>query len=457
MEIKEIISKQTEFFGSGMTRPYAFRKRMLDKLKDGIEAYEGRLFRALEEDLNKHRNEAYMTEIGIALDELHYCRNRLRGWMRDKYTVPTIAQLPAICLKSPEPYGKVLIVSPWNYPVLLTLEPLIGAIAAGNCAVIKPSAYTPSASQVIADMIGEIFPENYVAVVQGGREENKTLFEQDFDYIFFTGSVAVGKTVMEAASAHLSPVTLELGGKSPVIVDETADINIAAKRIAFGKIVNAGQTCVEPDYLLIQESVRDEFISAFRDVMKKFFPDGDYMDMACIVNDKHFRRVTGLMEGQKIAFGGGSDPETRFIEPTLLIDVDPGSPVMQEEIFGPLLPVLTYEKLGEAIDFVNSRPKPLALYFFSGDRSAQKVVMDRCSFGGGCINDVIMHLASSRMPFGGVGASGMGSYHGKKSFETFSHTRSIMKNTELIDVPLRYMPYDDLSYKLLRLIFNKKM
>ena len=294
-------------------------------------------------------------------------------------------------------------------------------------------------------------------MVQGGREENKTLFEQDFDYIFFTGSVAVGKTVMEAASAHLSPVTLELGGKSPVIVDETADINIAAKRIAFGKIVNAGQTCVEPDYLLIQESVRDEFISAFRDVMKKFFPDGDYMDMACIVNDKHFRRVTGLMEGQKIAFGGGSDPETRFIEPTLLIDVDPGSPVMQEEIFGPLLPVLTYEKLGEAIDFVNSRPKPLALYFFSGDRSAQKVVMDRCSFGGGCINDVIMHLASSRMPFGGVGASGMGSYHGKKSFETFSHTRSIMKNTELIDVPLRYMPYDDLSYKLLRLIFNKKM
>lgn len=456
MNIEKIVEKQNEFYRSGMTRTYAFRKSMLDRLENGMDKYEDRIFAALLWDLNKQRSEAYMTEIGLAHEELRYCRRHLAGWMRDRHTFPTIAQLPAICAISPEPYGKVLIVSPWNYPVLLTMEPLIGAIAAGNCAVIKPSAYTPATSHVIAEMIEDTFPEKYITVVEGGREENKTLFDQDFDHIFFTGSVDVGRTVMEAASKHLTPVTLELGGKSPVIIDETADMYLAAKRVAFGKVINAGQTCVAPDYVLIQESVRDDFVDAWEIVMDKFFPDGDYLDMACIVNEKHYKRVTGLMEGQEIVFGGGCDPEKRFIEPTLMIDVDPESPVMQEEIFGPLLPVMTFDKIEEAIDFVQSRPKPLALYFFSRDRHMQKVVKDSCSFGGGCINDTVMHIGSPRMPFGGVGASGMGSYHGKKSFDTFTHYRSILKSSSMIDVPLRYMPYDDVTYKLLRIIFKGK-
>lgn len=457
MDINALVSKQKEYFGSGMTRPYAFRKEMLSRLALALEKWEEPLLAALEEDLGKHRSEGYMCEVGLVQDELRFCRRRLKGWMRDKYVMPAVAQMPSVCKVGAEPYGEVLIVSPWNYPVLLTLEPLIGAVAAGNTVVIKPSSYSPRCSQTIADMIGETFPEKYVAVVQGGREENAALFSQGFDYIFFTGSVEVGKAVMRAASENLTPVTLELGGKSPVIVDETADIRLAAKRVAFGKVVNAGQTCVEPDYLLIQENVRDKFIDEFGKVMDRFFPGGDYLDMAHIVNEKHFKRICGLMEGQEVALGGGTDPETLFIEPTVLVNVDPESPVMKEEIFGPLLPVITYRELGEAIDFIRSRPKPLALYLFTGDRLTRETVMDRCQFGGGCVNDVLLHICSSRMPFGGVGASGMGSYHGRKSFDTFSHHRSIMRSSTCIDVPLRYMPYSETVFRMLKFIFSGKV
>ncbi|MEE3362262.1 MAG: aldehyde dehydrogenase [Anaerovoracaceae bacterium] len=454
MDTDALMRRQNEYFRSGMTRPYAFRKEMLERLSGAMDKWERPLLQALERDLGKHRNEAYMCEVGIVRDELKYCRRRLRAWMRDKYVLPSVAQMPAACSVGAEPYGTVLIVSPWNYPVLLTLEPLIGALAAGNTAVIKPSSYSPHCSEVLADMMADTFPDKYVAVVQGGRGENRTLFEMDFDYIFFTGSVGVGKDVMRAAAENLTPVTLELGGKSPVIVDETADIALAAKRTAFGKIVNAGQTCVAPDYLLIQENVRDRFIHEFRDVIGRFFPGGDYLDMAHIINEKHFNRICGLMEGQNAAVGGGADADALFIEPTILTDVDPESPVMREEIFGPVLPVITYRELGEAIDFVRGRPKPLALYLFTKDRMTRETVLDRCSFGGGCVNDVLLHLCSSGMPFGGVGNSGMGAYHGRASFDTFSHKRSIMRSSTCIDVPLRYMPYSDTVFRILKFIFD---
>ena len=454
MSIEEIVKNQRSYYMTGATRSLEFRLQALRKLQQAVRDNEKQISDALLKDLNKHHFESYMAEVGMVLDEVRFHICHLRRWIKDKIVPTPLVHFPAVSFTSPEPYGVALIMSPWNYPILLCLDPLIGAISAGNCAVIKPSAYTPATSQVIADIMKSIYPPEYITVVQGGRQENTALLEQHFDYIFFTGSISVGKAVMKAAAKHLTPVTLELGGKSPAIVDASADLKLAAKRIAFGKLLNGGQTCVAPDYVLVEESVRDTLIQNFREVLAEKFPNGDYSDHVKIVNDRHYQEKKSLLEGQTIAFGGVFDDERHTLEPTVLIDVDPESAVMQEEIFGPILPVLTWTKLEEAIAFVRSRPKPLALYLFTGKQEAEKKVLQNCSFGGGCINDTVIHLATSHMGFGGVGLSGMGSYHGKKSFDTFTHYRSIVRKSTWLDLPFRYFPYTERKLGLIRRVLK---
>ena len=450
MNTEELVRAQRAYFETGVTRPLEFRLAQLRKLQRALQENEALLENAMYSDFRKAPMEVYMCETGMVLEEVRFHLKHLRSWMRER-TVPTpLAQFHAKSFVSPEPYGVALIIAPWNYPVQLCLSPLVGAISGGNCAVLKPSAYAPATSAAIAKIIAQTFDPQYIAVVEGGRAENSALLAQRFDTIFFTGSVAVGKVVMEAAAKHLTPVTLELGGKSPVIVDETADLKLAARRIAFGKVLNAGQTCVEPDYLLIQRSVKDAFVDAYRQALREFFPDGKMDEMPVIVSEKHFARVSQLLEGQNAVLGGQTDAATRFVAPTLLDDVRPDSPVMQEEIFGPILPMLCYDRLDEAIAFIRSREKPLALYLFTSDRQTERRVLDSCSFGGGCINDTIIHLATTHMPFGGVGHSGMGSYHGKKSFETFTHARSIVKKFTWLDLPMRYHPYSEKKLHLIQ-------
>ena len=441
MDIHEIVESEKHFFRTGVTRGVDFRIDMLNKFRKAIIENDELISAALKADLNKQPFESYMCETGLLLEEINFHIKRLKKWSKTRRVKSGIGQLPGKSYVCPEPYGVVLIMAPWNYPVQLCLMPLVGAISAGNCAVVKPSAYAPATSAAIAKLIRETFDARYIAAVEGGRAENSALLAQRFDTIFFTGSVAVGKVVMEAAAKHLTPVTLELGGKSPVIVDKTADLKLAARRIAFGKVLNAGQTCVEPDYLLIDTSVKDAFVREYRAALQEFFPDGRMDEMPVIVSEKHFARVTKLLEGQNACIGGTFDEKTRFVAPTLLDGVSPDSPVMQEEIFGPILPMLTFDRLQEAIDFIRGREKPLALYLFTSDRAAERQVLGSCSFGGGCINDTIIHLATTHMPFGGVGHSGMGSYHGEKSFETFTHARSIVKKATWLDLPLRYHPY----------------
>ncbi len=450
MDIEQLVRAQQDYFATGATRPYAFRMAQLKKLQQALRAFEPLFEAAMYQDFRKSPMEVYMCETGMVLEEVRFHLKHLKGWMRERHVPTPLAQFAAKSFVSPEPYGAALIVAPWNYPIQLCLSPLVGAISGGNCAVVKPSAYAPATSAAIAKLIRETFDERYIAAVEGGRAENCALLAQRFDTIFFTGSVAVGKTVMEAAAKHLTPVTLELGGKSPVIVDETADLKLAARRIAFGKVLNAGQTCVEPDYLLIQKTVKAPFIEAYRAALREFFPDGNMDEMPVIVSEKHFTRVRGLLAGQTAVIGGESDEKTRFIAPALLDGVSPDSPVMQEEIFGPVLPMLEYETLDEAIAFIRSREKPLALYLFTSDKRTERKVLDSCSFGGGCINDTIIHLATTHMPFGGVGHSGMGSYHGKKSFETFTHARSIVKKATWLDLPMRYHPYSEKKLKLVK-------
>lgn len=450
MELSELLERQRAFFAAGTTRPLKFRMEALERLGTALSDWEDELARALKEDLNKDKMESYMCETGLVREEIRFHRRHLSKWVRDRRVPTPLAQFPSRSFRSPEPYGTVLIMSPWNYPVQLCLSPLVGAISAGNCAVVKPSAYAPAVSRTLARLLNSIFPEDYIAVVEGGREENRALLEQQFDYIFFTGSPAVGRTVMEAVARHLTPVTLELGGKSPVIVDETADVELAARRIAFGKVLNAGQTCVAPDYLLIHRDRKERFVQAYTRALEQFFPGGDDSQLPRIINEKHYRRLKGLLEGERVLLGGRTDDGRLTVEPTLLDEVSPESPIMQEEIFGPVLPILTFEALDEAIRFISSRPKPLALYLFTSDREAERQVMNRCSFGGGCINDTIIHLATPHMPFGGVGASGMGSYHGRQSFETFTHFRSIVKKAAWLDLPMRYHPYTADKLRMVR-------
>jgi aldehyde dehydrogenase (NAD+) len=454
MNIHTIVENQRIYFNQGNTSKLEFRISMLRKLQKSLRDNESLLNEAMKLDMNKCKTEVYMTEIGMVLEELRFHICHLSNWMKEKRVPTPLAQFPSKSFVSPQSYGVALIMSPWNYPIQLCLEPLIGAISAGCTAVVKPSAYTAATSHALAKILGELYPPKYIAVIEGGREENNTLLEEHFDYIFFTGSPTVGRLVMQSAAKHLTPMTLELGGKSPVIVDETANIKVAAKRIAFGKVLNAGQTCVEPDYLFIHKNKKDEFIKAYQLALNEFFPTGSMSDMNTIINEKHFARLSNLMQSGKIVLGGETDEKRRFISPTLLDDVSLDSPIMQEEIFGPILPMISYTDISECIDYIVKNPKPLALYLFTKDLSIEKEVLKRCSFGGGCINDTIIHLATSHMGFGGVGDSGMGSYHGKGSFDTFTHYRSIVKKATWLDLPIRYRPYTKNKDKLLR-IFMK--
>lgn len=397
-----------------------------------------------------------MCETGMTLSELSWMRRHLAGLMRGHTVMTPLAQFAAHSFRSPSPYGNVLIMSPWNYPLMLTLEPLIDALAAGNTAVVKPSAYAPATSAVIQKLIAECFDPEYVFVVTGGRAENQALLNQKFDKIFFTGGKAVGREVLRHAAEYLTPVTLELGGKSPCIVDATANIRLAAKRIVFGKYLNCGQTCVAPDYLYCEASIRDELVQAIREEITAQFGADPLQNenYGKIINQKHFERILGLIDPAKVVAGGNSDAQALRIAPTVMTDVTFDDAVMGEEIFGPILPVLTWNSLDEAIAQVESRPHPLALYFFTSSSANRKQVLSRCRFGGGCINDTIIHLATSAMPFGGVGESGMGGYHGKAGFEEFSHTRSIVDKKTWIDLPMRYQPYTGLKDRMIRMFLR---
>lgn len=442
-EYKNMLYAQRAYFNKGECKDVDFRIRQLQNLKQWICEHEQEIMDALHQDLNKSPFEAYATEIGIVKEEIRYILKHLRKWAAPKRVKTPVTQFPSKSFVYPEPYGVVLIMSPWNYPFQLTIAPLAGAICAGNCAVVKPSAYSPATTRLMAGMIRELFPEEYISVVEGGREANQALLDEKFDYIFFTGSVNVGKYVMSKAAAHLTPVSLELGGKSPCIVDETADLKLAAKRIVWGKFLNSGQTCVAPDYILVQKSVKDRLIKLIGKSIRKMYgrealTNEEYPKM---INEKHYDRVLGLLEGAHIVSGGERDRASLKIAPTILDQVNWESPVMQEEIFGPLLPVLTFYDIKEVIQMVNARPKPLALYYFTRDKKREAEMLRHISYGGGCINDTVVHLATSYMPFGGVGNSGMGGYHGRDSFDTFTHRKSIMKKSLLIDIPIRYAPF----------------
>lgn len=452
MEIQELVSAQRAFFRTGATRELSFRKEALAKLKGAIQAREGELLAALRADLGKSDAEGYLCEVGLTLAELSFAERHLSRWARERRVGTPLALFPARSTLIPEPYGVALIMSPWNYPLLLTLDPLIGAIAAGNCCVVKPSAYAPAVSAALRELIAHCFPPEYVAVVEGGRAENQALLDQQFDYIFFTGGVEVGRQVMEKAAKHLTPVTLELGGKSPCVVDATARLDLAAKRIVFGKLLNCGQTCVAPDYLLVDRRVKGELLERLEYWVEKMYGADplDNQGYVHMVNRKHFDRVCGLIDPAKVVYGGQSDPDTLRIQPTILDGVSPEDPVMGEEIFGPLLPVLEFDDLRQAEDFILDRPRPLALYLFSQDRAVQRRFLRNIPFGGGCVNDTVLHLANPRLPFGGVGNSGMGRYHGKYSFDTFSRTKGVLQTSTRLDLPIRYAPYTVSQDKLIR-------
>lgn len=445
--IVTITEAQRRFFKSGKTLDVSYRKDMLRKLAAAMEKWEEKLCDALWKDLHKSYEEAYLTEISIVKGEIRSHLGKVNGWARKKKVRTPIKLFPSRTHVIKEPLGCSLIVSPWNYPVQLLLNPLVGAISAGCTAVLKPSPYVPNVSSVIEAMINDTFGEEYIAVVQGNRDVNTVLFEQRWDLIFFTGSPALAKTVMAAAAKNLTPLVLELGGKSPCIIDKNADIAVAAKRIAWGKTLNSGQTCIAPDYLLIHKDIKEAFIEAFAKEVRNLHGDDIKADRHYVrmVNDKAFERVTGYFKDGRIIYGGGCDAKTRFIEPTLIEDVALDSPLMTEEIFGPVFPVITLDDTGKpfrtkVIDFVTEREKPLAFYYFGKESDGWDIIR-KTSSGGGCINDVIMHIANENAPFGGVGNSGMGRYHDKDSFDAFSHTRTIVSTGTWIDLPFRYMPY----------------
>ncbi len=454
--MENILKKQQDFFKSGQTLPIENRLLYLKKLKKAIKNNEAEITRALSLDLGKSSTESYMCEIGLSLGEISYFLKKLKKIAKDK-VVPT--PLTNFCSKSvikSVPRGNVLIISPWNYPFLLSIEALTDAIAAGNTVVLKPSAYSPATAKIVKKIVDEVFEPEYVSVVTGGREENQSLLSLKFDYIFFTGSPAVGKEVLRRAAENLIPVTLELGGKSPCIVDETANIPLAAKRIVFGKYLNCGQTCVAPDYILCHERVKERLLAELKKQIAAQYGENPLENESYgkIVNEKHFNRLCGLIDNTKVVVGGKTSKKTLKIEPTVLADIDWNDAVMQEEIFGPVLPVLTFDNLDDVVEKIEGRPHPLALYIFSSNRKNIKKVTQTCRYGGGCVNDVVVHLATTEMPFGGFGESGMGAYHGKFGFDTFSHKKSVLDKKTWIDLPIRYHPYKAVFNRLIRLFLK---
>jgi aldehyde dehydrogenase (NAD+) len=456
MEVKKIVDLQREFYYSNKTINIDFRKENLLKLKNAILKYEDQLKEALFKDLGKNASESYFAEIGITLREISYMMKHLKRLTRNRPVRTSLTDFPAKSFRSPHPYGVVLVMSPWNYPVMLTLCPLVGAIAAGNTCVVKPSEYSINTSDVLNNMISEVFPAEYVACVTGGVETSQEVLNQKFDYIFFTGGKHVGKIVMQKAATNLTPVSLELGGKSPCIIDESANLKVSAKRIAFGKYLNAGQTCVAPDYLYIHESIKQEFLEYLIQNIENTFGKTplESEHLGKIINQKHYNRLKELLKDQEITYGGSLNDEKLKISPTVLDNISQDNKIMEDEIFGPILPILTFKEIDEVIHYVNSQPNPLALYLFTKNTSIETKILKSCNFGGGCINDTIMHVASDSLPFGGVGESGMGSYHGKASFETFSHYRSILKKETWLDIPARYAPYSKLKETIIKLFLR---
>ena len=455
-EIRCIVDGQRSFFLTGNTLDVEFRIQSLQKLKTFILKYESEIHAAIQKDLGKSNFESYMCETGLTLSEISYMLKHVRSFAKEKRVHTPLAQFHSKSYRKPSPHGVVLIMSPWNYPFLLTIEPLVDAIAAGNTAVIKPSAYSPNTSAVIYRMISECFSPEYVSVITGGRAENTCLLGEKFDYIFFTGSQSVGKEVMRKAAEHLTPVTLELGGKSPCIVEKSANLKLAARRIVFGKYLNCGQTCVAPDYIYCDTSVKDALLKELRHQIRKQFGKQplNNVNYGKIINEKHFQRICSLIDPSKVVVGGETNQERLQIAPTVMDHVTFQDAVMEQEIFGPVLPVLTYQTLDEAISQIQSMPHPLALYLFTSDQTIAQKVTSRCGFGGGCINDTIIHLATSEMGFGGFGESGMGSYHGKDGFDTFSHYKSIVDKKTWLDLPMRYQPYRALHNKLIHMFLK---
>ncbi len=455
-KIKNVVNQQRKFFQTGATLPVKFRIEALKKLKANILANEKEIAAAITADLGKSETEAFMCEIGLVITEISYMLKYVRKFAKDKTVSTPLSNFPAHSFVKSSPYGNVLIMSPWNYPFLLTLDPLVDALSAGNTVVVKPSAYSPATSAVIEKVLQETFAPEYVAVVTGGRAENACLLEQKFDYIFFTGSQAVGKEVLRHAAEFLTPCTLELGGKSPCIIDSSAKIKLAATRLVWGKYLNCGQTCVAPDYVLCHSSVKDQFIKAMAAEIKAQFGQDPLAnkDYGKIINQKHFERVRGLINKDKVAVGGRVNAETQQIEPTVMDNVTWEDAVMGEEIFGPVLPVLTFDSYDQIYQTLNDKAKPLAFYLFTENRKLMKEFTSRFNFGGGCINDCIIHLATNNLGFGGCGESGMGAYHGKVGFDTFSTKKSIVNRKTFMDVPLRKQPYSGLKRKLLDLVLR---
>jgi aldehyde dehydrogenase (NAD+) len=455
MEVfSELLTKQRNFFLTGKTKDVGYRIEALTQLDQLIRSHEAELMAALKVDLNKTKFDSYISEIGILLEEIRFTLKHIKEWSGPRKVKTALAQVGSKSYIYPEPYGIALIISPWNYPFQLAIAPLIGAIAAGNCAVLKPSELTPETSKLISELIGKTFPSEYITVVQGDAETTQSLLKEKFDYIFFTGSVAVGKVIMEAAAKHLTPVTLELGGKSPCIVHKDANIKLAAKRIAWGKFINAGQTCVAPDFLYVHQAVKDQFIKEFKDTITDLYSENVFKkgEFTRIVSERHFNRLVTFLDDGKLVHGGRHTIDSLTIEPTVLTDVSWEDPVMKEEIFGPILPVLDYDDEITMINKINERAKPLALYIFSESNEFQDRILNHISFGGGCINDTVFHLSSPYLPFGGVGESGIGAYHGKGSFDVFSHEKSILKQTTRFDLPFRYPNRKDALKQIKRFI-----
>ena len=450
----QVKAEQEMFLRSGITLDVNFRIRQLKRLKEAIKAHDVLIYDALKKDLNKPVFESYVTELGSVYSEIDYMIKHVKDWAKPKRVPTSLAHFYSKSHIYQEPYGRVLIIAPWNFPIQLSFVPLVGAITAGNCVVLKPSELAPYTARVIQQIIESVFAREYVAVEQGDGKVSQQLLKEGVDYCFFTGSTQVGKAIMETASQTLTPVTLELGGKSPVIVAKDTNIKHAAQRIVWGKFTNAGQTCIAPDYLLVDEVIRDDLISAIIEVIEEYYTkkpleNSDYSKM---INKRHFKRVKKLMKNQSVIYGGGSNKEMLTIEPTLVLEPELDTELMQEEIFGPILPILTYREVSQAVEFIRSKDKPLALYLFTQDKALKEYIIKNLSFGGAAINDTLIHQSNYNLPFGGVGASGMGQYHGKYSLETFSHPKSVIEKTDLFDIKLRYPPYKDCALKFIKKI-----
>ena len=458
MEVKEIFLKQKEFYNKHIIDNVDYRINKLKLLKKVIKENESNICKALELDLGKSNIESYMTEVGMVLEDLSYIIKNLKKWSKDEIVSTPLAQFPSISYRKKVGYGVVLIISPWNYPFLLSIQPLVGAIAAGNLVILKPSEFSPNSSNMMKEILSKVFEEEYVSTILGDKEVSEELLKLDFDYIFYTGSTRVGKIVMESAAKKLIPVTLELGGKSPCIVDKDSNYKMAAKRIIFGKLLNAGQTCVAPDYVLVNKEIKEKFISYLIKYIKEFLGENplENKEYPKIISNKHLVRLINLIKKEKVVYGGNYNKETSKIEPTIMNieENELNLNVMQEEIFGPILPILEFSEIQEAIDYINKKEHPLALYLFTNNKNTEKLVTSSIKFGGGCINDTVIHLANTKLGFGGIGNSGMGSYHGKFSFDTFTHYTSIVKKSTITDLPMRYHPYKKINEKIIKLFMR---